>query len=158
MDMKKHILFILSVAFAVIVVVFIFEYGYHLAPCRLCWWQRYPYIAIVFFAIIALIFQKFQKFNFIFSAIAFFITSGIAIFHSGVERHWWKGFQECSGFTSQSMSLEDLKIAILNAPIAKCDEIAWSFLGLSMANYNVLLGLIMGIYCVILTKIYSNKY
>jgi disulfide bond formation protein DsbB len=39
------------------------------------------------------------------------------------------------------LSPEELLERILAAPVIRCDEIAWSFLGLSMPGWNALLSL-----------------
>jgi len=36
------------------------------------------------------------------------------------------------------MSAADFEAAILAAPIVRCDDIAWSLFGISMAGYNIL--------------------
>ena len=42
-------------------------------------------------------------------ALAGLIDSGIAIFHVGVEQHWWEGLAACTGGSPQADSVEALK-------------------------------------------------
>ena len=69
------------------------------------------------------------------------IGAGIAVFHVGVEQQWWPGTAECGGIDGANLSLEQLKAQILAAPVVRCDEVAWSLFGISMAGYNILLSL-----------------
>ena len=41
------------------------------------------------------------------------------------------------------MSTDDLLKAIQNAPIVRCDDVAWSLMGLSMASWNGILSLVL---------------
>jgi disulfide bond formation protein DsbB len=74
------------------------------------------------------------------AALALAIGAGIAIFHVGVEQHWWVGTAEC-GVTETANSIEALKAKILGTAPVRCDEVAWSLFGISMAGYNALVSL-----------------
>lgn len=67
--------------------------------------------------------------------------AGIAGYHTGVEQGWWQGLAACSAPDIGSLSSDELFDRIMSAPVARCDEIPWSFLGLSMAAWNGLLSL-----------------
>ena len=42
-------------------------------------------------------------------------------------------------------TVEALKKQIMSAPVVRCDEVAWSFLGISMAGYNALISMAAGV-------------
>ena len=46
---------------------------------------------------------------------ALFVTSGIGVFHVGVEQHWWAGPQDCSGRVPAGLSAEELKKYLMGA-------------------------------------------
>jgi disulfide bond formation protein DsbB len=71
----------------------------------------------------------------------FLIGAGIAAFHVGVEQHWWAGTAECGGQASGARTVEQLQAMIEAAPVVRCDVVAWSLFGISMAGYNVMLSL-----------------
>ena len=58
-------------------------------------------------------------------------------------RGWWEGPTECSSSVGAGMSTDDLLAAIHNAPLVRCDDVAWSLMGLSMASWNGILSLIL---------------
>jgi disulfide bond formation protein DsbB len=111
-----------------------------LAPCVLCYWQRYPYwAAIPLAAAAALVAPTNRRLAAALLALAgvlLFADAGIAAFHVGVEFKWWEGTAECGGTRPASGSLEELRARLLAAPVVRCDEPAWTLFGLSMAGYN----------------------
>jgi len=112
-----------------------------LAPCQLCFWQRWPHAAAMAIGAIALAMPV--ALVLLAGALAMLVNAGIALYHSGVERHWWEGPASCTsrGVDLGSMSMTDLLDTSAGAGIVLCDEIPWAMFGLSMANYNVLAGL-----------------
>lgn len=120
--------------------------GYH--PCEMCWWQRYPYMAIIAVAIVAKVAPKIpHKTVLLLLALLFAVDAGLAGFHAGVEQGWWEGITTCTASINSSASIEDALAAIDNAPLIRCDEIAWSLFGVSMAGYNFILAMAMTLFC-----------
>jgi len=110
-----------------------------LAPCKMCIWQRWPHLVAVLAGLV-LLFTRWRGFALVGFAAAL-STSGIGFFHAGVEQGWWEGPSTCSAPSIGSLSTEALLDQIMNAPVVRCDEIAWSFAGLSMAAWNGVLSL-----------------
>lgn len=128
------------------------QFGFNLKPCYLCLMQRVPFSVNALLGIIGLIWITGSRSMIAISGLSFLANSGIAFYHSGVERHWWKGFEGCST-PDMSGSIEDLINRIQNTAVTRCDEIPWEMFGLSMANYNVAMCLGLGIGCLIYLKI-----
>jgi disulfide bond formation protein DsbB len=119
---------------------FAFQYLGGLAPCQLCLWQRWPHAAAIGVMILAL-FLPGRALPFL-GMLAALTTAGIGMFHVGVEYQWWEGLASCSGNSIAGLSVNDLlnpDVAIA-API-RCDAVAWSLFGISMAGWNVILSL-----------------
>lgn len=123
-----------------------------LYPCALCLHQRSIYWMVLGIALVALAIRKFApKFNMLLAfdailAVAFFAGAFIAGFHAGVEQHWWPGLAECAS-DGKIASSDDILAALTNAvKVPACDAIAWSWLGLSMAAWNMIISAIMAIY------------
>ncbi len=120
--------------------------GYH--PCEMCWWQRYPYMAIMAVALIATAMPSIpRKPTLLLLALLFAVDAGLAGYHAGVEQRWWEGITTCSSFVEVTDNVNDALDAIMNAPLIRCDEIAWSLFGISMAGYNFLLATAMTVFC-----------
>lgn len=136
-------------ALAALCMAWLAQYGFGLAPCELCYWQRYGYWAAIALGVVA-IFQPARsagrRIMLWLLALAFLATAGIALFHVGVEQKWWQGFTACTAPVASGLSTEDLLNAIENAPIVRCDEPAWTLFGISMAGYNVLYALALALF------------
>ena len=63
-----------------------------LAPCELCWWQRYPYMMAMALALVGTAVKTIpQKYILLLLAAVFLTDAGLAAFHVGVEQRWWEG-------------------------------------------------------------------
>ena len=111
------------------------------APCKLCLWQRWPHAAAVALGGVGLVAPlAVIAWG---GALAALSTAGIGLYHSGIERGWWAGPTSCtaSGGGLGGLSGADLLSVEGAGRLVLCDEISWSLVGLSMANYNVLASL-----------------
>ena len=125
-------------SFALLSGAFIFQsLGY--APCPMCLWQRYPHVVAIVIGLIAFFLPG--RILPLLGAAAALTTAGIGVFHTGVERGWWEGPSTCSSQPIGDLSPEELLDQIMNAPLVRCDEVAWQLLGLSMASWNALFSL-----------------
>jgi disulfide bond formation protein DsbB len=113
-----------------------FQYLGGLAPCALCYWQRYPYMAAVPAGLLAIALPG--ALLPLLGAATAAATGGIGIYHTGVERGWWPGPDTCGAGPVGSLSPDQLLDQIMAAPLVRCDEVAWELLGLSMASWNAI--------------------
>ena len=112
-----------------------FQYIGGMFPCKLCYWQRYGHFAAIVLGAVALILPRTALLAL--GALAAASSSAVAIYHSGVARHWWEGPSTCTGGPIGELTVEQLHAQIFGAPIVQCDQIPWELFGLSMANWNV---------------------
>lgn len=105
----------------------------------MCVWQRWPHVAAVVFAGVALIVPA--RGWPVLGAAAALSTAGIGFYHTGVERAWWEGPSTCASGPVSGLTSEELLAQIMSAPLVRCDEVAWQMLGLSMASWNALIAL-----------------
>ncbi|MEM9550095.1 MAG: disulfide bond formation protein B [Pseudomonadota bacterium] len=122
---------------ALLIGAFAFQHLGGLAPCQMCIWQRYPHAVAIAIGLAALLLPGRALLSL--GALAAATTAGIGIYHTGVERQWWQGPSSCSTSDISGLSAEDLMEQIMAAPLVRCDEVAWSMLGLSMASWNAIL-------------------
>ena len=112
---------------------FVFQaLGY--APCELCWLQRWPHLIAVLIGATVLL-TGWQNLSWA-GALAAAATAAIGIYHTGVERGIWIGPASCTSSGIQGLSTDELMTQILNAPLVRCNEVAWSLFGISMASWN----------------------
>lgn len=113
-----------------------FQYLGEMAPCKLCYWQRYPHVVAIGFAVLAWLLQ--WRWLALAGAGAALASGGIGAYHTGVERGWWEGPGACSAGGVDGLSAQELLDQIMAAPLVRCDEVAWEMFGLSMASWNFL--------------------
>lgn len=111
------------------------QYQFGLAPCEMCWWQRYPHFAALALGLVGLV-RPNRAIVFL-AALAILISGLIGAYHAGVEYHWWEGLTACSARATAAGG--DPLAAIWDAPIVRCDEVQWSLLGISLAGFNFLI-------------------
>lgn len=115
-----------------------FQYIGGMAPCKMCIWQRYPHGAAIVIGALAYVLPGVRLLPLL-GAAAAATTSGIGIYHAGVERGLWEGPSSCTSGSISGLSAEQLMEQIMAAPLVRCDEIPWEMFGLSMAGWNALL-------------------
>lgn len=149
-DTKLMLWLIFLICAAALAAAFFAEAVLLLEPCILCIYQRYPFAIAAVLALLGLFFRKARFGLFILIALVLFVNSGIATYHTGVEQKWWESAVEgCKvTFDDPNSSPQTILENIMSAPTGHCDQIPWvdPVLGLSMANYNIPLCLILGVY------------
>jgi disulfide bond formation protein DsbB len=114
-----------------------------LYPCEMCHWQRWPHYAAVALALTAFALRRGADRGrpFVWLAALAILTSGlIGVYHAGVEAGIFEGLTQCS--TSGATSADAILRDILSRPVIRCDEVQWSFLGISMAGWNAILSIL----------------
>ena len=115
-----------------------------LAPCPMCIWQRWPHLAAVLIALAALtvLWRRRRPLSLV-GAGAMAVSAGLGLYHAGVEQRWWPGPSGCSGVDPSGLSPDELLTRLSQAPLVRCDEIAWQLVGISMAGWNALLSAVL---------------
>jgi len=114
-----------------------------LHPCEMCYWQRWPHAAAILLALLAFTgpAEAPRSRNFtLAAALAIAISGIIGVYHAGVEAKVFEGFTQCTAM-GQGLSTADLLKQISRAPLVRCDEVQFRFLGISMAGWNAILSL-----------------
>jgi disulfide bond formation protein DsbB len=129
------------------------QYGFGLRPCVLCLVQRVPFGLAGLLGLAALLPATSGRRRLLaaLAGIALLINSGIAVYHVGVERHWWAS-PGCSAQGVQApMSVADLARMASQPAEVPCDKPAWAWHGLTLAGINVfysgLVGLVILLFC-----------
>lgn len=112
-----------------------------LAPCPLCLDQRIAYYVAVPLGLVAYGAARSGRVRLARAilgllGIAMVVNMGLAIFHAGVEWHFWEGPTACTGAPVMTGNVLG---ALKGARVPRCDEAAWRLLGLSMAGWNALI-------------------
>lgn len=113
-----------------------------LYPCEMCIWQRWPHAIAIVLAILSFTSPKGRTLFVVLAALAIAASGAIGVFHAGVEQGWWEGITGCSTMGSGTTDPDALLAEIMGNPIVRCDQIPWSFMGLSLAAWNATISLL----------------
>jgi disulfide bond formation protein DsbB len=120
-----------------------FQYVVGLSPCEMCYWQRWPHAAAIVFAALAFTAPAASSRSSnltLLAALCIAVSGVIGVYHAGVEAKVFEGFTQCTA-TGKGLSNADLLKQITHAPLIRCDEVQFRFLGISMAGWNAILSL-----------------
>ncbi|MDA1100760.1 MAG: disulfide bond formation protein B [Proteobacteria bacterium] len=159
----KTALFLVPLAsLTALALAFIGQYGFALQPCILCIYQRWPFAIAATLCLVA--FSPWVRpaalWLLLLSALVLAVNAGIAVHHVGVEQYWWIGSEACVGpGAGTPQTLAELRAQIMATPITRCDDVAFSLFGVSMAGYNVLFSAGLACYAGLAAKIgFGNRH
>ena len=119
------------------------QYFGGLVTCEMCYWQRYPHAVAIVLAALAFtapaVSSRSRTLT-ILAALAIAVSGAIGVYHAGVELEIFEGLTACTS-TASGGTREELLNSILNTPVVRCDQVQFSFLGISMAGWNAILSL-----------------
>ncbi len=152
---KNFYLTILLISIITIISAIYVEYIIGAKPCKLCLYQRFPYILSIFLSFFAYIFQnkRFWIYLIIFNfLISFFLSS----YHVGIENNI---FPEFSGCTVENLSVVDKELLLetLNDITPNCKDVTFTIIGLSLATINAIISLLIIVISITILKYEKNK-
>jgi disulfide bond formation protein DsbB len=120
------------------------QYFGGLVPCEMCWWQRYAHMAALPLAALAFTAPADaprSRVLTVLAAVAIAASGAIAVYHAGVEAKIFEGFTQCTATATRGLSNAELLKQLTRAPLVRCDEVQFRFLGISMAGWNAIFSL-----------------
>ena len=156
MKISKYWFWITGIfSIAAIVVALVAENFFSIEPCSMCLKQRHPYYFIIVIFIIFLFIRKFSLlWYFLMIQLASIYGLFYASWHVGIEQKILTGPSGCSGGLSFTTSIKNLKEQIMEKSVINCEEIVWSFFGVSAATLNAISFFII----FLINILYINKY
>ncbi len=142
---RRIILLVGLGSLALIAGAWFFELVWGLAPCKLCLEQRLPHYAAIGLSIAGLALARSTRLQlFVLLGLAGLMlwSTGLGIYHSGVEWGWFAGPNDCGGAAApMAAGVQDFMKQLQTTRVVACTEAAWRFLGLSLAGWNALASL-----------------
>ncbi len=135
-----------AISFVALAVAYFTEYVMHIAPCPLCTYQRFPYLALVKITLTALIIKRYNtKRPLIIISVILFIAVLLSGYHSGIERKIFKETSFCASVIriSKNLSVAEIKKMFYDMPVTSCAKAELKIVGLSMAEWNFILNLLL---------------
>jgi disulfide bond formation protein DsbB len=148
-EARLFALALMALSVAVAGSALLFQYVGGLAPCPLCLYQRWPWYAAAALGLLALFLGGRRAGAWVLglSGLLLVAGAGVALYHVGVEQHWIAGPTACSGVPGGTAeTVEALRAQLMGTAPVRCDEIAWSLFGVSMAGWNAILSLAVALF------------
>jgi disulfide bond formation protein DsbB len=144
-------LLVLAVATATIAGAWFFQLVVGLQPCPMCLEQRYAYYALIpLSALVALGAARGAPRSILIAGLVVIAlvaagNSAFGVYHAGVEWKFWQGPTDCTGPLVDFSKAGSLLDQLDKVKVVRCDEVQWTFLGLSLAGYNALISALMAV-------------
>jgi disulfide bond formation protein DsbB len=142
---------IAAVSLGTLCTAFVLQYGFGVAPCVLCTYQRVPFALAAGFGLFgaAMPLSPARRRTVVIIAGAIFAAgAALAFYHTGVEHGWWGGTAACTGEDlSRPMTLADIDAALSVKPAARCDDVAWTLFGFSLTEINLAASSALALLC-----------
>ena len=147
------LIFLLFVISASLIAAFFIQYSLGHEPCKLCIYQRIPYIVSIFFIIELIFFKRNEKTTLLLLSLIFVISGILAFYHFGIEQGFFTESFVCeSGSFSETLTKDQLLEQLKQSSIS-CKDVSFTILGLSLASINVIFSLVLS---AIFTKLFLN--
>ena len=154
-EIKKFYIIIFLISLFSLLMAFYIEFFLDYKPCKLCIYQRIPYLVAIFLTFLGISFSKnlIWLYALLLTFFSSFLLSG---YHFGIEKEL---FREFSGCTGNSLSIIDKNelLKLLNSEIKSCKNVDFTIFGLSLATINFLLSFIIFILIIKIIKNEKNK-
>ena len=146
-----YIIILLVSLFAISSALFV-EYVFSIQPCKLCLYQRIPYIFSIIVCFFGFFFSK-NKIWIYFLIIVFISSILISGYHMGIENNIFNEFSGCTNNNLNTIDKAEL-LQSLNNLLPNCKDVNFKILGLSLATINFLLSIVL---FVIIMKYLNNE-
>ena len=144
LNKKKFYLFILFYSLLAIFFALYVEHFLEYKPCKLCLYQRVPYIFAIFISFVGYNYFKNDKIL-ILIVVIFSISVLISGYHYGIENNIFEEFSGCTASTLEIIDKSEL-LKSLNDNVSSCKDVNFKLFGISLAGINFLLSLLIVIY------------
>jgi len=151
-NIKSFCLITLIVSILSLITAIYIEHIIEIKPCKLCIYQRFPYLVAIFISFLGYYFPHNILWVKLLTLI-FVISFVISVYHVGIENEFFKEF---SGCTNKNINLLD-KSEILNSlqnEFISCKNVSFKILGMSLATINMI---ISSLFVIIYLKIIQNE-
>jgi len=147
------LIFFLFIISASLIATFIIQYGLGYQPCKLCVYQRIPYILSIFLIIELIFFKKNEKTTLLLLSLTFIAGAILAFYHLGIEQGFFAESFVCESKNLSETLTKDELLEQLKQNTISCRDVNFKILGLSLASINFIFSLILS---VIFIKLFLN--
>ena len=144
------ILFGLSVS---LISAYIIEYVLGHEPCRLCVYQRFPYIVSILLVLSILLIKKNVKIHLLLLSLLSLLGAVLAFYHFGIEQGFFSESIVCESQNLQEGLTKQDILKQLKQNTISCKDVNFTLFGLSLASINIIVSFVL---FVIFIRLYRN--
>ena len=154
-EIKKFYIAISMISLISLLIALYIEFFLGYRPCKLCIYQRIPYLIAIFLTLLGISYSKNLVWLYALLLIFFssFLLSG---YHFGIEQEIFKEFSGCTGNSLNILDKDEL-LKLLNSEVNSCKNVDFRIFGLSLATINFLLSFVIFILIFKVIKNEKNK-
>ncbi len=139
---KKFYLIILLISASSMLSALYIEFILGYKPCKLCVYQRIPYLAAIFISFIGFNYYKNDNILIIL-IIVFTLSSIISGYHFGIENSFFNELSSCANNSLDQLNKKELLETLgQNMPV-NCKDATFKILGVSLAAINTILSILI---------------
>ena len=154
-EIKKFYTFVFIISLLSLLIALYIEFFLKYAPCKLCIYQRIPYLISIFITFLGISYSK--NLVWLYALLLIFFSSFlISGYHFGIEQEIFKEFSGCTANSINIIDKNDL-LKLLNSEVNTCKNVDFKIFGLSLATINFLLSFIIFILILKVIKNEKNK-
>ena len=140
---KKIIFVLLAFVSLILLSAFIIQYQLGHQPCKLCVYQRIPYIVAMLLLIKIIFIKKYEKITLLILFFVFIGSAILAFYHFGIEQGFFRETFACLAENRlKTISKEEL-LEQLSKNTISCKDVSFKILGLSLATINSIFSLLL---------------
>ena len=127
-------LIILLISFITILAALYIEHILSVPACKLCLYQRIPYVVSIIICFIGYFFSKNKIWSYLL-IIIFLVSAIISGYHLGIENNFFNEFSGCTNKNLNTIDKTEL-LQSLNSFFPNCKDVNFKIFGLSLATIN----------------------
>jgi disulfide bond formation protein DsbB len=145
---KYYYQIIIFIASFTLLTALILQYQFNFTPCLICYYQRIPYILIIFFALLASFLDdkiELSKSIPYIILVLIIMNSLLSLYHVGIEEGYITNIISCTANDYNINSVEMLRKNIIGKINVPCEVVKVKFI-FSLSGWNFFLLLMVGIF------------
>lgn len=154
-NLKNYFLLIFCISIFSLLSAIYIEFILDQKPCKLCVYQRVPYIISIFICFLGFTAQKKTSWLF-FLSIIFITSSFLSGYHVGIENNIFAEYSGCSNANIDLIDKTEI-IKSLKAISPSCKDVNFRLFGLSLATINLFISILISLYTLILLINEKNR-
>jgi len=152
---KNFYLIILIISMISIISALYIEYVLQYEPCKLCIYQRLPYMAAIFISFIGFNYSSNDKILIILIMI-FTLSAIISGYHFGIENNLIQEISSCTNNSLDISNKSNLLESLNKSMPVDCKDATFKILGISLAAINTILSILIVVFS-IRTLVYEKN-